>query len=128
MFLKCFFFKYPTNVENKIYAALESPVTGNQPIDNAGVPDEYDSKIYTTEHDYRLTPTELEYFNIRKMREEQRIKGNLDLEEYLKKTDDSFDIEELEIEEMSKNEKTEARSKTENNDADSLDSLLELEK
>ena len=43
------------------------------------------SKIHTAERNFRLTPTEQEYFVLRKMREEQRIKGNVDLAEQLTK-------------------------------------------
>merc|ERR1712080_30238 len=110
-------FIYPTNVEDKIFAALESPVTMNQPVDSQGVPNDIDSKIYTTEHNYRLTPTELEYFYIRKMKEEQRIKGNLDLEEHLSKTDDSFEP----ADNPSESPETQKSS-----DSESLDDLLKL--
>ena len=65
--------------------ALESPTTHNFPIDELGRPDLDASKIHTAERNFRLTPTEQEYFVLRKMREEQRIKGNVDLAEQLTK-------------------------------------------
>ncbi|CBY32069.1 unnamed protein product [Oikopleura dioica] len=85
-------FLHETNVDDKILEALESPTTHNFPIDELGRPDLDASKIHTAERNFRLTPTEQEYFVLRKMREEQRIKGNVDLAEQLTK---QFSDEEL---------------------------------
>merc|ERR1711937_986783 len=62
-------FIYPNNVEEKLMAALESPVTLNRPINEYGLTSDEEAKIFTTEKNYRLTPTEQEYFVIRKMKE-----------------------------------------------------------
>ena len=64
---------------------MERPTTHNFPVDELGRPDLDASKIHTAERNFRLTPTEQEYFVLRKMREEQRIKGNVDLAEQLTK-------------------------------------------
>ena len=111
-------------MEDKIMAALEEPVTINHPIDEFGVPDAAESKVFTTEKNYRLTPTEEEYFQIRKMTEEQRFKGNKDLEDHLMKNNDGFEI----LEELTENEFEEV-FKTENSgdSMDSLESLLQID-
>jgi len=85
-------FLHESNVDDKILEALESPTTHNFPVDELGRPDFDASKIHTAERNFRLTPTEQEYFVLRKMREEQRIKGNVDLAEQLTK---QFSDEEL---------------------------------
>ena len=64
---------------------MDAPSTHNFPVDELGRPDFDASKIHTAERNFRLTPTEQEYFVLRKMREEQRIKGNVDLAEQLTK-------------------------------------------
>jgi len=85
-------FLHETNVDEKILEALEAPTTHNFPVDELGRPDFDASKIHTAERNFRMTPTEQEYFVLRKMREEQRIKGNVDLAEQLTK---QFSDEEL---------------------------------
>ncbi|CAG5082408.1 Oidioi.mRNA.OKI2018_I69.PAR.g10119.t1.cds [Oikopleura dioica] len=85
-------FLHENNVDDKILSALERPTTHNFPVDELGRPDLDSSKIHTAERNFRLTPTEQEYFVLRKMREEQRIKGNVDLAEQLTK---QFSDEEL---------------------------------
>ena len=64
---------------------MDAPSTHKFPVDELGSPDFDASKIHTAERNFRLTPTEQEYFVLRKMREEQRIKGNVDLAEQLTK-------------------------------------------
>lgn len=100
-------------------AALENPVTSNIPIDQSGTPRRHEAKVLTTEKNFRLTPTEQEYFDIRKMKEEQRLRGNVDLEDHLKKVDEEFfpekDSEDIvDIEDIIESEKS---------DPDTLDSL-----
>ena len=99
-------------------AALESPVTLNRPINEYGLTSDEEAKIFTTEKNYRLTPTEQEYFVIRKMKEEQRLKGNLDLETHLGKIDQSFEMED--------DESTEDISETQTNE-DNIEDLLKRE-
>ena len=98
-------------------------MTSNIPIDGSGSPVPTDAKVLTTEHNFRLTPTEKEYFVIRKMKEEQRLRGNQDLEDHLKSVDEEFDI----VQKTLANEDIEDIIKEENSNSDSLDSLDSLD-
>jgi len=117
-------FIYTTNVDEKIADALEHPVTSNQPVDSQGISLRGEAKVFTTEDNYRLTPTEEEYFIIRKMKEEQRLKGNLDLEEHLTKVDEEFDLEQKKLANQAEAEKSE-NSTMDSMAALEMDALLE---
>lgn len=112
-------------MEDKLMEALSSPVTVNQPIDKQGVPTHHEAKVFTTERDYRLTPTEEEYFVIRKMKEEQRLKGNVDLEQHLSKVDESFDTSDFTSDAV--DEADDLIKPPSDSTSDSIEDLLDLD-